>query len=140
LPSWQPYDITIRQTEEYRRWFARLRDDAAKARILARLRRVSAGNLGDASRLVAASASCGSIMVPVTASTSRGAATRLVLLLTGVTNRASAPILNVRKGWPPRWRQMMAIETFPWDAAEHLDSDEMILAYLEAVSRTATRS
>jgi putative addiction module killer protein len=40
--------ITIRQTEEYRRWFARLRDDAAKARILARLRRVSAGNSGDA--------------------------------------------------------------------------------------------
>jgi DNA-binding phage protein len=28
---------------------------------------------------------------------------------------------------------MMAIETFPWDAAEYLDSDEMILAYLEAV-------
>jgi putative addiction module killer protein len=40
--------ITIRQTEEYRRWFDRLRDEAAKARILARLRRVSAGNLGDA--------------------------------------------------------------------------------------------
>jgi putative addiction module killer protein len=40
--------ITIRQTEEYRRWFARLRDEAAKARILARLRRVSAGNLGEA--------------------------------------------------------------------------------------------
>lgn len=27
----------------------------------------------------------------------------------------------------------MAIETRPWDAAEHLDSKEMILAYLEAV-------
>lgn len=27
----------------------------------------------------------------------------------------------------------MAIETFPWDAADHLDSKEMILAYLEAV-------
>lgn len=27
----------------------------------------------------------------------------------------------------------MAIETFPWDAADHLGSDEMILAYLEAV-------
>jgi DNA-binding phage protein len=27
----------------------------------------------------------------------------------------------------------MAIETRPWDAAEYLDSEEMILAYLEAV-------
>ena len=26
----------------------------------------------------------------------------------------------------------MAIETIPWDAADHLDSDEMIVAYLEA--------
>lgn len=26
----------------------------------------------------------------------------------------------------------MPIETFPWDAADHLDSEEMILAYLEA--------
>jgi putative addiction module killer protein len=41
-------NITIRQTNEYRRWFGALRDNRAKARILARLRRVSAGNLGDA--------------------------------------------------------------------------------------------
>jgi len=27
----------------------------------------------------------------------------------------------------------MAIETIPWDAAEHLDSTEAILGYLEAV-------
>ncbi|MFL6843539.1 MAG: DNA-binding protein [Allosphingosinicella sp.] len=27
----------------------------------------------------------------------------------------------------------MGIETRPWDAAEHLDSNEAILAYLEAV-------
>lgn len=26
----------------------------------------------------------------------------------------------------------MALETVPWDAADHLDSEEMILAYLEA--------
>jgi putative addiction module killer protein len=38
----------IRQTEEYVRWFARLKDRTAKARIDVRIRRVSLGNLGDA--------------------------------------------------------------------------------------------
>ena len=26
----------------------------------------------------------------------------------------------------------MALETFPWDPVDHLDSEEMIIAYLEA--------
>lgn len=40
--------IEIRETDEYARWFQRLRDRQARARILARVRRVSLGNLGDA--------------------------------------------------------------------------------------------
>lgn len=39
--------IEIRQTEEYRAWFEKLRDVQTKARILARIRRLSLGNLGD---------------------------------------------------------------------------------------------
>jgi len=39
--------IEIRQTAEYESWFERLRDVQAKARILARLRRLSLGSLGD---------------------------------------------------------------------------------------------
>lgn len=39
--------IEIRQTDEYEAWFVRLRDVHAKARILARVRRLSLGNLGD---------------------------------------------------------------------------------------------
>lgn len=39
--------MTIRETEVYSKWFARLRDTVAKARILVRLRRMSLGNLGD---------------------------------------------------------------------------------------------
>jgi putative addiction module killer protein len=39
--------IEIRQTEDYLRWFERLRDREARARILARIRRLSLGNPGD---------------------------------------------------------------------------------------------
>ena len=39
--------IEIRQTEEYFQWFERLRDRQARARIDARIRRLSLGNLGD---------------------------------------------------------------------------------------------
>jgi putative addiction module killer protein len=37
----------IRQTDFYARWFERLRDERARARILARIRRLSLGNPGD---------------------------------------------------------------------------------------------
>jgi putative addiction module killer protein len=39
--------IEIRQTDEYSSWFERLRDRQARARILARFRRLSLGNPGD---------------------------------------------------------------------------------------------
>lgn len=39
--------IEIRQTAEYESWFEKQRDLQAKARILARIRRLSLGNLGD---------------------------------------------------------------------------------------------
>ena len=39
--------VEIRQTDEYARWFEKLRDRQARARILARVRRLSLGNPGD---------------------------------------------------------------------------------------------
>lgn len=39
--------IEVRQTPEYEAWFEKLRDLQAKTRILARIRRLSLGNLGD---------------------------------------------------------------------------------------------
>lgn len=37
----------VRQTREFSDWFASLRDQRAKARVLARIRRLSLGNFGD---------------------------------------------------------------------------------------------
>lgn len=39
--------IEIRQTDEYESWFERLRDREVRFRIVARIRRLSLGNLGD---------------------------------------------------------------------------------------------
>ena len=39
--------IEVRQTDAYESWYRRLRDRDAKSRILIRIRRLSAGNLGD---------------------------------------------------------------------------------------------
>ena len=39
--------IEVRQTDQYARWFEKLRDKRAKARINARIRRLSLGNPGD---------------------------------------------------------------------------------------------
>jgi putative addiction module killer protein len=40
-------DVYLRQTDEFRDWLHRLRDERAKARIGARLRRMERGNPGD---------------------------------------------------------------------------------------------
>lgn len=39
--------MTIRETEQYKKWFAKLKDTVAKARILVRLRRMALGNFGE---------------------------------------------------------------------------------------------
>ncbi len=39
--------MTIRETELYKKWFAKLKDTVAKARILVRLRRMALGNFGE---------------------------------------------------------------------------------------------
>lgn len=45
------YMIEVRRTEEFSRWLRRLRDANAVARIVARIRRMELGNLGDSKSL-----------------------------------------------------------------------------------------
>lgn len=40
--------VEVRQTEEFSRWLHRLKNSEAASRIIARLRRIELGNLGDA--------------------------------------------------------------------------------------------
>jgi putative addiction module killer protein len=40
-------EIEVRETEEFARWFQKLKDHRARARILVRIRRLSLGNAGD---------------------------------------------------------------------------------------------
>ena len=56
--------IEIRSTEQYWRWYDRLRDREAQARILIRLRRLSLGNFGDVAPVGEVSVSCESTMGP----------------------------------------------------------------------------
>jgi len=41
----------LRSTEQYDRWFTRLKDSAVKVRVLARLDRIENGNFGDYKRI-----------------------------------------------------------------------------------------
>lgn len=43
--------LEVRETDTYARWFVSLRDERAKARIVARIRRLSLGHFGDAKTL-----------------------------------------------------------------------------------------
>ncbi|MEO7564140.1 MAG: type II toxin-antitoxin system RelE/ParE family toxin [Sphingomicrobium sp.] len=46
-----PNTISVRQTEDYARWFTALRDVRSKARIDVRIRRLSLRNFGDSKSL-----------------------------------------------------------------------------------------
>ena len=61
--------IEVRQTAEFSRWLRRLRDANAVARIVARIRRMEQGNLGDSKSLGAGLMEMRLIMAPATAST-----------------------------------------------------------------------
>ena len=66
----------IRKTAIYAQWLDGLRDIHARARVLARVERLAAGNAGVQNRLVGESRNCESITDPATASITQCAGAR----------------------------------------------------------------
>lgn len=66
----QAAPVEIQQTHVYASWFAGLRDLRVRARINARIRNLSLGNLDDVKPLGKVCPTHGSTTVPITASTS----------------------------------------------------------------------
>jgi putative addiction module killer protein/probable addiction module antidote protein len=126
--------IEVRETEVYADWFRRLRDERARARINIRIRRLSLGNPGDVKPvdegISELRVDCGpGYRIYYVQS---GAA--CVLLLCGGDKGSQQDDILAAK--PPRQGvegvTSMALRTKTWDAAEYLDSEEAVVAYVEA--------
>ncbi len=72
----EPLPFEIRQTVDFSRWSAGLRDIRAKARIAVCIRRLSLGHYGDVKSLGVVSANCASTMARAIGSTSHAVAQR----------------------------------------------------------------
>ena len=129
--------IEIRQTETYAKWFAGLRDRKARARIDVRIRRLSLGSPGDVKPVGSGVselridygpgyrvffATWGNVDYPACRRTQRN--TR-----SGYTESAG---IGTRSLEVLMRKKTAKLKTRPWDAAEHLTTEEDMAAYLEA--------
>ena len=102
-------DVTIRETDVYKKWFAKLKDTVAKARILVRLRRMSLGNFGEFRN------------------------GELVILLAGGISRRKQKTLLGQRSWLRICEEAeMKTKTTIWKAENHLKTKEEREAYLNA--------
>src|ERR1019366_10087907 len=68
--------LELKQTETFRKWRTRLKDERARALIASRLDRLAYGHTGDARRWERGSVNCVSIMVSATVPGFKGGAIR----------------------------------------------------------------
>jgi probable addiction module antidote protein/putative addiction module killer protein len=126
--------VEVRQTDDYAAWFAALRDRGVRARVTARVRRLSLGNPGD--------------VKPVGRGVSemrieygpgyrvyfvrRGDA--VIMLLCGAIKERRIAISRLPSSWHRRFEgDEMTRKTTVWNAADTLETKEDIAAYLDAV-------
>jgi probable addiction module antidote protein/putative addiction module killer protein len=122
--------IEIRQTDVYSHWFNELLDRQARARINARIRRLSLGNPGDVKPVGEGVSELRIDYDPGYRVYFVQRGQTLVVLLAGgdkhTQDRAGTRARTIGE------TVMAKIQTLPWDAAEHLETEEDMAAYLEA--------
>ncbi len=128
--------VEIRQTDVYVQWFAKLRDRQARARIDVRIRRLSLGNPGDVRPV-------GEGVSELVIDYGPGyrvyyvqhGSTVIILLAGGDKSTQGGDIRIALRTGAPSLRCEVAenkLQTRLWDAVEHLETDEDMVAYLDA--------
>ena len=125
--------MTIRETSVYKKWFARLRDTVAKARILVWLRRASIGNYGETRDL-------GDGVLEFKFRFGPGCriyfternGELIILLAGGDKSTQSSDIANAKELARNLRGEDMKTKTTAWNVADHLKTKESREAYLNA--------
>src|SRR5260363_95445 len=113
--------IEVRQTERYVSWFKGLRDRQAQNRINIRIRRLSLGNLGDVKPVGEGVSELRINYGPGYRVYFVQKGPALVILIAGGDKRTQDKEIKMAK-----------VKTHRWDAAEYLETEEDMAAYLEA--------
>jgi len=134
--------IEIRQTEEYASWFKRLRNREARARILARIRRLSLGNPGDVKPAGEGVSEMRIDFGPGYRIYFIQRGETLVVLLAGGDKRTQKQDIEKAQELARGLQEIMMAKTKtrPWDAAEHLETEKDMVAYIEAALETGDAS
>ena len=128
--------LEVRQTEVYAKWFAGLRDSQTRARINARIRRLSLGNPGDVKPVGAGVSELRIDFGPGYRVYYIQRGEQVIILPAGGDKRTQTrDILTARTLAGELWEINMAnkpIKTYPWDPVDYLENDEDMVAYLDA--------
>jgi probable addiction module antidote protein/putative addiction module killer protein len=127
--------MEVRKTDEYARWFEKLRDRKARARILVRVRRLSLGNPGDVASVGEGVSELRIDYGPGYRVYFKQQSKTVFVLLIGGDKRTQKRDIEVAKQLARNledWEMAKKTKTRAWDAAEHLATEEDMAAYLEA--------
>ena len=97
--------IELMKTDVFDRWLRGLRDTRARARITARIRRLSLGNPGDVKPVGEGVSELRIPMVPATASTTSPDGSVIVVLLCGGDKATQARDIDQAKAIAEQWKE-----------------------------------